>query len=94
MEGNRITTHLDRTIIESKLLDYNEKHYKKVISTNAYKDKIHDKLQYDKTRNKILSRTLNRDDCDNIEVFEFLQLLKNHNFSTNNTQHSPILDDE
>ena len=43
-EGNRITIHLDRITIESKLLDYNEKYYKKVISTNAYKDKIHDKL--------------------------------------------------
>ena len=75
-EGSIISTYLDRSMIESKLMEYNRNYYHKVMQINAFKDKIHNKLQNDNIRNKILSSTLTQDECDIIEIHEFLSLLK------------------
>ena len=92
--GNIIDTFLDRETIESKLLDFNQKHYKKVMSINEYKDKIHNKLQDNETRNKILSRLLNKGEFNYSNVYKFLKLLKNPSFNQNNTTHNEITTNE
>jgi len=73
--GNIITTYLDRRSIEDKLLTFNRDHYRKVLNTNVYKDKIYHKFQDNPIRDKILSGTLDSNEYDNEEVFEFLRLL-------------------
>ena len=87
-------TFLDRTTIERKIIDRNHQYYKKVMNTNAYNDKIYNMLQNNTIRNKILSRNLQESNCDNAEVFEFLQLLKDLNFNITNTNHNEITIDE
>ena len=49
---------------------------------NVYKDKIYHKLQDDPIRDKILSGTLNSNEYDNMEVFEFLRLLQKLGFTS------------
>ena len=63
-EGNIIETHLNREMIEKKLIQFNAKHFK------------HNKLKNNKTRDKILKGTLERNDCTYEKTFNFLLLLK------------------
>jgi len=79
-----INTFLDLQTIENKLINFNQRHYKKVMEILAYKDKLHDRLKDDDIRNKILEGTLSQRDCNNDEIFKFIQLLKNLNFHLNN----------
>ena len=75
-------------------MKFNENHYKKVMSTEAYKDKIYPKLQENETRNKILNSTLKENKCDLKEVYEFLKLLKNQLFNQHNIQKNDITTEE
>ena len=59
------------------MINYNKVHFAKVHKSNVYKDKIYPLLQHDYMRDKILKGRLVEEDCDNKEVYEFLQLLKN-----------------
>ena len=68
-------SHLDKWSIEDKLLTFNRDYYRKVLNINIYKDKIYYKLQDDSIRDEILSKTLDSNECDDVEVFEFLRLL-------------------
>ena len=77
---NIVKTYLDRVRIESKIMKFNERYYKKVHEMNAFKEKIYEKLQEDSIRNKILAGELDSDDCDDKGVYEFLTLLKRNNF--------------
>ena len=43
-DRNIINIDLNRKSIEIKLLEHNRNHYRKVLSTNAFKDKIYSKL--------------------------------------------------
>ena len=45
------------------------------MGTKAYQDRIYPKLLQNNIRNKILRRTLAREDYSNPEVYDFLQLL-------------------
>ena len=87
-------TYLDRKTIERKLMKFNENHYKKVMSTEAYKDKIYPKLQEDETRNKILNGTLKENECDSKEAYEFLKLLKKWSFNQHHMQKNDITTEE
>ena len=55
-----------------------------VVQTKVYNDKICKKIDNKETRKKILEGRLERNDCDNQEVFDFLQLLKRPKNSTTN----------
>ena len=54
------------------------------VQTKVYNDKICKKIDNKETRKKILEGRLERNDCDNQEVFDFLQLLKRPKNSTTN----------
>ena len=45
-------------------------------SSNALKDRIYPELNIDFIRDVILNRTLERNDCNNNDVYKFLKLLK------------------
>ena len=62
-------------------MQFNEAHYKKVLETKVFTNKMHNKLQDDNIRDKILWGRISKDDCDNSKVFGFMQLLKRPNFS-------------
>ena len=51
-------------------------HFKKAQNTNAFNDKIYNKLKNNETRDKILKRTLEWNDCTYEKTFNFLLLLK------------------
>ena len=79
MDGNQkiIRTYIGKEAIEQTLMNHNRKHFTMAHESNMYNDKIYPLLQQDQVRDKILKGRLVEDDCDNEEVFEFLQLLKN-----------------
>ena len=66
----------DRNSIENEIAEYNKQHFWKAYSSNAFKDKIYSKLKVEQIRDKILNRTLNREECDNDDIYEFMWLLK------------------
>ena len=43
---------------------------------NVFRDKIYSKLKEEHIRDKILNGTLKREECNNDDVHEFMQLLK------------------
>ena len=76
-EGMRIIkTHTKRKKIEEEIKKHNTKHFSMAIETKMHQDKIHAKLDDKEIRKKILEGKLKREDCDDKDVFEFLQLLK------------------
>ena len=76
-EHKIVKTYIGKVDIEDAIMKYNKMHFTKAHKANIYNDKIYDKLQQDEIRDKILQGRLVEEDCDNREVFEFLQLLKN-----------------
>jgi len=52
---------LDHKTIETEIIWFNEAYYKKVFETKVFTDKIHNKLQEDNTRDKILSGKISKD---------------------------------
>ena len=76
-EGMRmIKTHTKRKKTEEEITKHNTKHFSMAIETKMHQDKIHAKLDDKEIRKKILEGKLKREDCDDKDVFEFLQLLK------------------
>ena len=76
-DNNRIiSTHVDRESIENKLIEYNEAHFTKAHNIIVYRNKIYDKLREDHVRDKILAGNLNREECDDERMYQFLKLLK------------------
>ena len=71
-------SYIDRQSIESKIIEYNTKHFQQAHQSIAYKDKIYDKLKKDEMRNKVLNGEIEEQECDDSRVFEFLKLLKRH----------------
>ena len=61
-------------------MEFNNNHYKKVLTTKAAIDKIYNKLQNDEICNRILLETLDPNECDYPEVYNFLSLLKKQDF--------------
>jgi len=51
------------------------------MSTNAFTDKIYNKLQDNLVKNKTLSGNLDPSEYENTEVFEFLRLLQKLGFT-------------
>ena len=75
-EGNIIETYLNREMIEKKLIQFNTKHFKQAQNTNAFNDKIYNKLKNNETWDKILKGALEQNDCICEKTFNFLFLLK------------------
>ena len=87
-------TLIKREEIESRIREHNTNHFKKAHRSIAYKDKIYDKLRRNPIRNKILSGTLRRDECDDERVYRFLKLLKQDGRSEYRRNRSEICDQD
>ena len=60
-KGEIIKTYTKKEEIKEKLIEYNRKHYRKVMQMLIFNDKIYEKLQQDSIRNQILQGILNKD---------------------------------
>jgi len=74
-EEKVINVKYERKEIEEALIKQNIKHYRKVHDTLVYKDRIYRELLKNEIRNKILIGTLRCNECNNVEVYNFLKLL-------------------
>ena len=70
---------LDQESIKNAIIEHNKFHFQKAHQTEACKDKIYAKLQEDSVRNRILVGELDRSECDNQNICNFLTLLKRPN---------------
>jgi len=66
---------IDREKMENKIMEYNRSHFKKAHNSKVFNDKIYKELRNDNVRDKILNGTLQREECDDDNVYEFLKLL-------------------
>ena len=83
-ERSVINIKYEREEIKNSLINQNTAHYKKVLKTLVYQDKIYEQLAKDKIRDKILDGSLHCEECDNIAVCNFLKLLRiNYNRADN-----------
>jgi hypothetical protein len=78
-DGTVIQEYQDRESIENAIARYNKDHFRQAYSSKAYKDKIYKKLCHDSVRNKILNGELEVEDCDDVDVYDMLKLLKRTN---------------
>ena len=62
--------------MESMTTKHDKEHFSKAKDTKAHKDKKHNSMNENKTRDSMMNGDLNREDCDEEEVCEFLRLLK------------------
>jgi len=68
-------TLVQRDEIEKKISQHNTAHLKIAHNSVAYKDKIYHRLRENSTRDRILNRTLQREEYDNERVYKLLKLL-------------------
>jgi len=66
----------DREEIENEIAKYNKQHFRQAYTLKAFQDKIYPILKYDNIRDKILRETVKREECDDDDVYDFIQLLK------------------
>ena len=71
-----IKTHATRKAIKDEIINHNQKHFAMAVRRKVHQDKMHVKLDDRVIKKKTLEGRMERRDCDNEEVFEFLQLLK------------------
>ena len=58
------------------IIKHNKEQFSKVKDTKACKDKTCNSMNENTTRDSIMNGDLNREDCDEEEMYEFLRLLK------------------
>ena len=58
-------------------MQHNEMHFKKVKESNVCKDKIYQQIKHEIMRDLMLKGKLKREDCNDENVFEFLNFLSN-----------------
>ena len=75
-EKKIIETYIDRESIEKEISSYNTKYFKQAYNIIIYKDKIYKCLKYDKIRDKVLNRSIRKEDCDNERMYQLLRLSK------------------
>ena len=83
-----------RKEIEEELIRFNRSHYQKAYETKVYQDKIYQKLGDNIIRNKILNRKLERDECEDQAVCDFLKLLEQLENLKNITQQFALITEE
>ena len=71
-----INTLMNKEKIEEAISQHNTSHYQQAMQTPIYQDQIYHKLQDDEVRNDILDGNLQRSQCDDKDVYQFLTLLK------------------
>jgi len=71
-----INTLVNKEKIEEAISQHNTSHYKQAMQTTMYQDQIYNKLQDNEVRNDILDGNLQRSQCDDEDVYQFLTLLK------------------
>lgn len=74
-DGSEDEYVIDREKMENKIMEYNRSHFKKAHNSKVFNDKIYKELRNDNVRDKILNGTLQREECDDDNVYEFLKLL-------------------
>ena len=62
-------TLIKREEIEDRIKQHNINHFKKVHNSIACKDKMHKRLRHNTIRDKILNRTLQREECNDKKVY-------------------------
>ena len=58
-------------MIENAAIEQNEKHFTKVFDFKFHKDKTCGQLKHNSIRDKVLNRTLTREECDDSDAHEF-----------------------
>ena len=82
-----IKSYADCQSFESKILEFNTKHFQQAHQSIAFKEKIYDKLKKDNMRDRVLNGEIEERDCDDTRVFKFLKSLKRQrNTSLNNRE--------
>ena len=61
--------------MENAIVKQNTHHYKKVLQTKAYTNKIYTNLNQDNTRDRILKGILHKEECTDQDQCKFLTLL-------------------
>ena len=64
------------SLTERLIIKHNREHFSKVKNTKAHEDETHNSMNKNKTRDLMLNGDLDREDCDEEKVCEFLRLLK------------------
>ena len=62
-----------------------------MITTDAYNNKIYNKLQNNTIQDKILNGTLEESECDSKEVYNFLKLLRKPSHNYNQVLYNEII---
>ena len=75
--GNVAKECLKKTSIKNMIRQHNKMHFRKVCSSNAFRDSMHAKLKFNHIRDKTLNSALERSDCNDSGVYNFLGYLKN-----------------
>ena len=60
---------IKREEIEDRIKQHNINYFKKIHNSIAYKDKIYKQLRHNSIQDKILNRTLQREECDDEKVY-------------------------
>ena len=84
----------ERNKVEVALINQNLKHFKKVMLTKAYQDKIYEQLENNEVRDRIINGKLSRDKCDLEDVCEFLFLSQRSNRMVQNNEYQLIIEME
>ena len=71
-----IKTHVKREMIEEETSKFNTKYFTKVHDAIEHRDNTCKKLRKNCVRDRMLKGQLNREECDDEKVHEFLKLLK------------------
>ena len=75
-ESDEIVTSCNKDEIERRRMKNNKEHFSKVQGTKAHVDKINNAMKEDETRDNSMKGELDREECDNEDVHQFLKLLK------------------
>ena len=89
-----IKTLTNRYDIESAIMEYNREYFQQAYQTKVYEDKMLYRLKEDEMGNKTLQEKLEREDCDDKDVFAFLSLLKQLEYQKLKEHFNPITEEE
>ena len=92
--GDVIREMQDRESIERAISHHNVRHFRQAFTSKAYKDRIYWKLSDDAVRDKIINGNLEVDECDDGDVYKFLELLKTQRNGENNENGAEISREE
>ena len=74
--GDDVMTVRNKEEIDRMIAKHSKEHFSKVKVTKACVDKTCNSTDENKTRDAIMNGELNKEECDDEEVYQFLRLLK------------------